>query len=102
MKLQKLLREVVVNEEGTGRGLQGLPFEVAGKSGTAETGIMDGEKQLLNKWFAGYFPFDKPKYALVAVNLGVDDSGGSVTPLYADMVKGLYELEHHTTERNSN
>ncbi|MDF1508264.1 penicillin-binding transpeptidase domain-containing protein [Robertmurraya sp. DFI.2.37] len=100
MKLQKLLREVVVNEEGTGRGLQGLPYDVAGKSGTAETGIIDGDRQLLNKWFAGYFPFEQPKYALVAVNLGVDDSGGSVTPLFADMVKGLYELDHHVNEES--
>lgn len=100
MKLQKLLREVVVNEEGTGRGLQGLPYDVAGKSGTAETGIMDGDRQLLNKWFAGYFPFEQPKYALVAVNLGVDDSEGSVTPLFAEMVKGLYELDHHLNEKS--
>lgn len=94
MKLQKLLREVVVSEKGTGRGLQGLPYEVAGKSGTAETGRFEGEQQLLNKWFAGYFPFDNPKYALVTVNLGVYDTEGSVTPLFADLVKGLYELDH--------
>lgn len=94
MKLQKLLREVVVSEKGTGRGLQGLPYEVAGKSGTAETGRYEGEQQLLNKWFAGYFPFDNPKYALVTVNLGVFDTEGSVTPLFSDLVKGLYELNH--------
>ena len=37
-KLQKLLREVVTHEEGTGKWYQGLPYEVAGKSGTGETG----------------------------------------------------------------
>jgi penicillin-binding protein 4B len=98
MKLQKLLREVVANENGTGRGLQGLPYEVAGKSGTAETGIFEGERQLLNKWFAGYFPFDNPKYVLVTVNLGVYDNGGSVTPLYADLVKELYQFDHQALD----
>lgn len=93
MKLQKLLREVVVNERGTGRGLRDLPYTVAGKSGTAETGIFDGKKQRLNKWFAGYFPFEKPKYALVAVNLGVHDSEGAVIPIFADMVKELHEMD---------
>lgn len=93
MKLQKLLREVVTHEEGTGRGLQGLPFEVAGKSGTAETGIYRGEEQLLNKWFAGYFPFDEPRYALVTVNLDVTDSEGSVIPLYGDLVRAIYEYD---------
>lgn len=94
MKLQKLLREVVVHEEGTGRNLQGLPYDVAGKSGTAETGIFKGEQQLLNKWFAGYFPFENPKYALVTVNLNVFDAEGSVTPLFSDMVKELHNLDN--------
>ncbi len=95
MKLQKLLREVVINEEGTGKWFKDLPYEVAGKSGTAETGrIVDG-KQLHNKWFAGYFPYKNPKYALVAVNLGVTEDTGGVNPLFADMVKGIYNLNHN-------
>lgn len=95
MKLQKLLREVVVNENGTGRWFQELPYEVAGKSGTAETGIFKDEKQLHNKWFAGYFPYDNPKYALVTVNLGVNGDEGGVNGLFADMVKNLYNFDHN-------
>lgn len=95
MKLQKLLREVVVNENGTGRWFQELPYAVAGKSGTAETGIFKDEKQLHNKWFAGYFPYDNPKYALVTVNLGVYGDEGGVNGLFADMVKNLYNLDHN-------
>jgi len=95
-ELQKLLREVVENKDGTGRWFQELPYEVAGKSGTAETGIYKEEEQLHNKWFAGYFPYDKPKYALVAVNLEVFADEGGVNPLFADMVKAVYE--HDKTE----
>jgi cell division protein FtsI/penicillin-binding protein 2 len=95
MKLQKLLREVVVNENGTGRWFQELPYEVAGKSGTAETGIFKDEKQLHNKWFAGYFPYDNPKYALVTVNLGVYGDEGGVNGLFADMVKNVYHFDHN-------
>ncbi|MGG3469328.1 penicillin-binding transpeptidase domain-containing protein [Neobacillus pocheonensis] len=93
MKLQKLLREVVLNPNGTGRWFKDLPFEVAGKSGTAETGKYKDGKQLHNKWFAGYFPYQNPKYALVAVNLDVLDSEGGVNLLFADMVKMLYEKD---------
>ncbi|MFP7297540.1 peptidoglycan D,D-transpeptidase FtsI family protein [Neobacillus niacini] len=93
MKLQKLLREVVVNPNGTGKWFQDLPYEVAGKSGTAETGKYQNEKQLHNKWFAGYFPYQNPKYALVAVNLDVLDTEGGVNLLFADMVKMLYEYD---------
>jgi penicillin-binding protein 4B len=91
MKLQKLLRDVVMNDHGTGRWFKELPYAVAGKSGTAETGIYVEKKQLHNKWFAGYFPYDQPKYALVAVNLGVLEDEGGVNPLFADIVKAVYE-----------
>jgi cell division protein FtsI/penicillin-binding protein 2 len=93
MKLQKLLREVVRNPNGTGRWFKDLPYEVAGKSGTAETGKYEDGKQLHNKWFAGYFPYQNPKYALVAVNLDVVDNEGGVNLLFADMVKMLYEKD---------
>jgi penicillin-binding protein 4B len=96
MKLQKLLREVIINEKGTGRWFQDLPFEVAGKSGTAQTGIFDENGQELhNKWFAGYFPYKNPRYALVAVNLGVPEDKGGVNPLFADMVKVVYDYEQN-------
>lgn len=94
MKLQKLLREVVVNENGTGRWFKDLPYEVAGKSGTAETGQFKDGKQLYNKWFAGYFPYKNPKYALVTVNLGVTGESGGVNPLFADIVKGIYKYNN--------
>nr|WP_066371854.1 penicillin-binding protein 2 [Neobacillus fumarioli] len=91
MKLQKLLRSVVLHPDGTGRWYKSLPYEVAGKSGTAETGKYSNGKQLHNKWFAGYFPYRHPKYALAVVNLDVSDNEGGVNSLFADLVKWLYE-----------
>ena len=96
-RLQELLREVVVNEKGTGRWFQDLPYAVAGKSGTAETGVYKDEKQLHNKWFAGYFPFENPKYALVAVNLDVVSDEGGVNSLFADMVKEIYNHDQENS-----
>ncbi|MDP4154179.1 MAG: penicillin-binding transpeptidase domain-containing protein [Bacillota bacterium] len=93
MRLQKLLREVVVNKNGTGRWFQNLPYEVAGKSGTAETGKFERGMQLHNKWFAGYFPYHQPKYALVAVSLDVADNEPGVNQLFAEVVKMLYRYE---------
>jgi penicillin-binding protein 4B len=94
MKLQKLLREVVLNPNGTGRWYKDLPYNVAGKSGTAETGKYESGRKLYNKWFAGYFPFEKPKYALVAVSLDVAETEGGVNLLFSDMVKSLYEKDN--------
>ncbi|RFU65799.1 peptidoglycan D,D-transpeptidase FtsI family protein [Peribacillus glennii] len=91
MKLQQLLRGVVIGSNGTGVYLKDLPYEVAGKSGTAQTGM---EKKELNKWFAGYFPYKNPKYALVAVSLDTDESTPGMTRLFADIVKEIYKLDN--------
>ncbi len=88
-KLQELLQLVVTHPEGTGRAFQSLLYTVAGKSGTAET----GKEKLVNKWFAGYFPADRPKYALVVVQLETASAASVTNAIFADIVRATYELE---------
>ncbi|EPZ39758.1 MULTISPECIES: penicillin-binding protein 2 [Anoxybacillus] len=88
-ELQQLLQLVVTHPEGTGRSFQSLPYAVAGKSGTAQTGKND----VVNKWFAGYFPADRPKYALVVVQLETTSSAAVTNSIFADIVHATYELE---------
>ncbi|MBA2869794.1 cell division protein FtsI/penicillin-binding protein 2 [Anoxybacillus calidus] len=98
LTLQKLLRSVVTHEEGTGRRFQTLPYEVAGKSGTAETGkITSHDEELINKWFAGFFPADSPKYALVVVELEQTSNKAVTNDVFYDVVKRIYEFnEQHS------
>ncbi|HZG73400.1 MAG TPA: penicillin-binding transpeptidase domain-containing protein, partial [Chondromyces sp.] len=91
-RLQKLLRSVVQSKEGTGAALQAAPYPIAGKTGTAETGKFIGDKQLYNKWFAGYFPFDQPKYALVVVRTEAFEQGGGVQSFYLEAVNKIYRI----------
>ncbi|MDN4072789.1 peptidoglycan D,D-transpeptidase FtsI family protein [Fictibacillus terranigra] len=86
-KLQMLLRGVITDPKGTGRALQKLPYTVAGKSGTAEK----GDSNTSNKWFAGYFPADQPKYALVVVDFDYTDANTTVISAYADIVNKIYK-----------
>lgn len=85
MRLQSLLLNVVKNESGTGHALQALPFQVAGKSGTAEKG--EGNS-LNNKWFAGYFPAEQPRFALVVVDLKHDKTNRTI-PVFADIANEI-------------
>ena len=50
--------------EGTASGLNVPYVQIAGKTGTAELGA---RKQFVNSWVIGFFPYEKPKYAFVAV-----------------------------------
>ncbi|MBD8069243.1 peptidoglycan D,D-transpeptidase FtsI family protein [Bacillus sp. PS06] len=90
MKLQELMQEVV--ESGTGSKFQSLPYKVAGKSGTAEIGREVSEGSLVNKWFAGYFPAEEPRYALVVVDLEQIGSKSPTNDVYFDMVNGIYQI----------
>ncbi|WP_347549483.1 penicillin-binding transpeptidase domain-containing protein [Pseudalkalibacillus hwajinpoensis] len=85
--LQDSLREVVLS--GTGRSyLKDLP--VAGKSGTAEL----GEKVPYDhQWFAGYFPFQSPKYALVVVDFERKDKQYRTYEAFAKIVRSLNEKQ---------
>lgn len=83
LKLKQLLTDVV--DEGTGYKLKGLG--VAGKSGTAQI----GKETRYNHWFAGYFPKDAPKYAMVVVDLNQTSEHAKTYPVYKDIVTGISE-----------
>lgn len=88
--LQQLLRSVVTTEKGTGAAFKSLPLSVAGKSGTAQTG--KGTKE--NRWFAGYFPYENPRYALVVVDIETSSNVNAVTPIFKAIVESIYRLEN--------
>jgi penicillin-binding protein 2 len=53
------LRRVVAAPSGTGNILAKLPVEVAGKTGTVQ--VTRGHP---HAWFAGFFPYKKPKFVI--------------------------------------
>ena len=57
--VNKGLRQVVADTEGTANILSGLTVSVAGKTGTAQA-----PRGQPHAWFAGYFPYNDPKYAI--------------------------------------
>ncbi len=66
--INKGLREAVRNREGTAHILESLNLKIAGKTGTAQ---VRGKHP--HAWFAGFFPYKKPKYVLVVML----ENGGS-------------------------
>lgn len=47
----------------------------------------------MNRWFAGYFPYENPRYALVVVDIETDSNENVVTPVFAEMVEAIHQLE---------
>ncbi len=88
--LKEMMLEVTGSEKGTGRFLQQAEYKVAGKSGTAEVG---GRQNLENKWFIGYFPAEKPRYAMAVVNLAGKPGTHPANAVFLDMVNALHDLD---------
>lgn len=79
-RVRGALRSVMTDREGSGFGkglaYEDLGFELAGKTGSADyRSIPKGESKITARmgadymrkhaWFAGYFPFDAPKYVVI-------------------------------------
>ncbi len=60
--VQEGMRATVIQDGGTARALERKDVQIAAKSGTAELGA---SKAYVNSWIAGYFPYEKPKYAFI-------------------------------------
>ncbi|MRG86681.1 peptidoglycan D,D-transpeptidase FtsI family protein [Salinibacillus xinjiangensis] len=90
-KLKPLLH--LVTESGTAESLKGL--SVAGKTGTAEMDTDgDNKTDFENYWFGGFFPYEKPKYAMVAVDLHHQpNSSSNIYSVYKDMVQFINDIE---------
>ncbi len=73
------LRDMMHGVTGTGTGRDAVPehYEVAGKTGTAETGkVIDGDKEFIY-WFGGFAPLEDPEYVVVVF---LEEKKGKVTP----------------------
>ncbi|RMG60792.1 MAG: penicillin-binding protein 2, partial [Bacteroidetes bacterium] len=97
VKVKELLKAVV--DYGTAsRAFRGMPFEVAGKTGTArktQRGV--GYVRKYRASFGGFFPADNPRfslYVMVDEPEGGHTSGGTVAaPIFRDIAEGVYRLD---------
>ena len=83
------LRRVVDDPRGTGYAnvrLEGI--EIAGKTGTAETGGGRAD----HAWFAGYAPAELPRVAFVVVLEHAGSAGATAGPAARRLVEKLQEL----------
>jgi len=95
-KVHLLLRKVV--SEGTAASaFRGVPFSVAGKTGTARKNEGGGYVRRYRASFGGFFPADSPKYTCFIV---IDEpraraiSGGKVAaPIFREIAEGIYNMD---------
>lgn len=88
--LIQYMRYVV--SDGTGRKAQSTDGKSAGKTATAQTGQYDKGIELLNTWFAGIYPYDAPKYAVVIMVEDGTSGSSDCCPIFRTIVEKLRKL----------
>lgn len=87
-KVGECLQEVVWGEHGTARAVRDDRVRIVGKTGTAyPVGPGGYDKSKRRYAFAGYFPYEKPKYSCMALILG--PAGTSANRTSGQVVKNM-------------
>lgn len=90
--LKKMLEECV--NDGTGKGAKSDIVSIAGKTATAQSGQTKHGKEVIHKWFAGYFPAEDPKYAAVFLADG-NGNRGAVSVAFREFAESVYADSDH-------
>lgn len=88
MAIHKGMRDVVHEGYGTGRSARLSWTTMCGKTGTAQWGPPSKNQRLA--WFAGYFPFENPRFAYAVVYEGRPGQVVSGGRMAAPMVQAFF------------
>lgn len=62
---------------------------LAGKTGTAQSGIYIDGKEVLRTWFAGFFPAHNPHYIVVVMNENGSGGNTDCAPVFKEICEGI-------------
>lgn len=96
----RILRDMLctVVTEGIGGEAQPMWGQAGGKTGTAQTGQHDGEgRELLNYWFAGFYPAEQPRYTIVVLQDATLEPEVSSAAIFARVADALHAMQGDET-----
>lgn len=82
-----------VVESGSGKRAHSNFVTVAGKTATAQTGKFIGDEEKYNAWFAGFFPYENPRYAIVIMKENGGEGAVSCAPIFKKTAEKIAYLE---------
>ena len=89
-KMREMMKECVTN--GTGKEASVNGISIGGKTATAQSGQIKGGTEMLHKWFAGVFPIDDPRYAIVVLCDGNGENNASPKKIFALCAESVAEI----------
>lgn len=90
-EVRKMMEKVV--SEGTGKAARLDEVGIAGKTATSQTGNINANgEEILNTWFAGYFPAEAPRWAIVVLVEEGKSGAENCAPVFKDISRGILKI----------
>lgn len=92
----RTLREFMVSVVEEGSGTPGKPEwgGAGGKTASAQTGkLAENGEEIVHAWFAGFFPAEEPRYAVVVLVEGGEFGGQIASPIFREIADQINLLE---------
>ncbi len=88
------LREYMVNvvENGSGRRAAPEAGGAGGKTASAQTGQYAYGVEKIEGWFAGFYPADEPRLAIVVLAEGAGSGALAAAPIFKEIADGIGEI----------
>ena len=99
-KMRQMLYDVT--EKGIATNARSEEVSLAGKTGTAESGVFtESGEQIYRTWYAGFWPYGNPKYVVVVMN--EDGAGGNAdcAPVAREIAESVCGLPVAAAEGSS-
>ena len=79
-------------EKGTGTLGKPENIEICAKTSTAQTGLKSGLRNVLQGWYAGFFPAKDPKYCVLVMMEDVESGGADCGPVFKEVVEKISKI----------
>ena len=87
IKLRQML--LSVTENGLADNAHSDLVSLAGKTGTAQSGVFTDGKEVLRTWFAGFFPAENPHYIVVVLNENGTGGNTDCAPIFREICERM-------------
>ena len=92
-KITDILKSCMKASVDYGTSSRGKPennITCGAKTSTAQTGIIENNKKIEQSWYAGFFPYENPKYSIVILSEAGRGGGESAGPVFKEIIERIY------------
>lgn len=92
-KITDILKSCMKASVDYGTSSRGKPennITCGAKTSTAQTGIIENNKKIEQSWYAGFFPYENPRYSIVILSEAGRGGGESAGPVFKEIIERIY------------